>query len=219
MFQQRQAAVVMVGNKFNLPIFKELWLLENNIIEKDEFGPESFFTPLAIQVPTPSFDLLIVAERLQVLLSKDFTSMQKIFQRVVVGIIQALPHTPVTGLGINFEFDIVVDSNHSFCERSKQLFVPTQSPFAEEFSDESSRYGSYLSKDAFGGRLRLDIKPVKLTEESSSPERIRLSFNLHKDIVSVDDIKTMVTQTNDVYQYTIRLTESLDRMLNTKLGG
>ena len=39
-----------------------------------------------------------------------------------------------------------------------------------------------MSKDTLGGRLKLDVKPITVSQEGEEVERIQFAFNFHVDV-------------------------------------
>ena len=53
------------------------------------------------------------------------------------------------------------------------MFFKNDLPFSNEFLDENARFGLYMSKDVFGGRLRLSIRPLV----DRNTESVEFNFN------------------------------------------
>ena len=89
-------------------------------------------------------------------------------------------------------------SLHWHLQNSHRDFV------SSKFSTDDARFGQYYSKDAFDGRLKLDIKPTK--RSSDGVEGLRAIFNFHRDIESgSDDVKAVFSRWSEVLAYVNRL--------------
>ena len=205
-----QVNSVLLANSFNLPIFQQLWLLDNGIVKKEEFEAGNFFfTPVAASVPTPAFNLLIVPERAQTTIVNNIENSQEIFERVTGGIVSKLPHTPFTAIGLNFNYRINPNSKENFLKKCQQIFIGQENPLCDEFDAEDCRFGTYMSKDVFDARLRLDIKPIR--QEDS--DQILVSCNLHADENQPDKIMNLLSNWTKIYEYTTLLATKLDKKL------
>lgn len=209
MIASRDATVVLVANGFNVPIFNQLWLHKNGIILESEFGANSLFTPAAVNVVTDDFELLVLAERIQLKLLK-LERSDEIIQRVVVRIVEQLPHTPYTALGLNFGFRLTPEDERRFVEMTRLIFFCDKHPLLSEFSEGNSLYGGYLSKDIFGARMKLHMTPTKKQGKLS----LLLNFNVHKDTSKPDEIAQMLRSWMTVHEYV----DSLALKMNSAIG-
>jgi len=206
-----EVTAVLLAKSYNLPIFSQLWLLDNGIITKEEFeSGESYFTPVAVNVPTPDFELLIMAERLQVVIKVGaINEGQALLERLVGGIVENLPHTPYKALGLNFRYRIKSENEIGFSERCRNVFVNPGNPLQADFDDTNARFGLYLSKDIFDARLRLDIKPVK----PDGNDALNLAFNIERQIARPEDIGVLLSSWSGINDYTKVLSEQLNNAL------
>ena len=69
----------------------------------------------------------------------------------------------------------------------------------EFFDTLDGRYGAYFSREIFGTRLKLDIKPITIKKENALTETLQCSFNYHKDLVSEDKV-TEILETIQVWE-------------------
>ena len=66
---------------------------------------------------------------------------------------------------------------------SRQLFFVPERPLFRDFDVPDASFGSYLSRDLLGFRLKLDVKPVTVTPPGNDPEqRLQLLYNYHADL-------------------------------------
>jgi hypothetical protein len=195
-----EKTLVIVANDVNISIFKPWWLIKNNIIREEEIAGDVIVSPVAISVPTAEFVLGIFPNRIQMAFPLHGTNMQENIIRVAAQIIKKLPHTPYTGIGLNF--------NYFVSPEQKDIFEWSKIHFATDFANKVSlgpetkpKYGSYFSFDTLGGRLKLDIKPVVADEAISSlvaewsrgKDMMRANFNFHYEIdIRKDSIDKIV---------------------------
>ena len=91
-------SVVIVANELNLSIFKPVWLCQFDILKPEELSEGILISPAAIQIPGPTFQLVILPNRLQMTFpSSDVDATTEPLNRVLGGILRALPHTPLVG--------------------------------------------------------------------------------------------------------------------------
>ncbi|HHJ17600.1 MAG TPA: hypothetical protein ENJ80_12965 [Gammaproteobacteria bacterium] len=209
----RQTNVVLIANTFNLPIFHQVWLIDNDIITKDEFAAgESFFTPVAVNVRAPSYNFLIVPERAQVAFNSDFENSLPVIQRVIGGIASKLPHTPYTAMGLNFEYRIGHKDPKYLAATYRDVFLCKNNPLVTEFSSEDTMTGLYVSKDMFGARLKLDIKPII----ADGNNMLQLVFNTHLELSDTSEIHRLIGLWEENFQYAKHITESMQNILEVE---
>ncbi len=210
MIEHPSANVVLIANQLNLSIFQQIWLLNNNIITQDEFGPESYFSPVAVNVRNPSYDLLILPDRIQITSIGVSENSGAIFTRIISGIVNTLPHTPYTAYGFNFNFLLSHKSKSDCGEFFRSLCVSADNPLADDFKDKGARFGVYMSKDFEDGRLRMDTKPTK---SESGREALIVSTNFNKDISSPDQILSGVKNWPKIQEHVGMLVTKLERYI------
>jgi len=212
MLECNQITAVLIANSFNLSIFQQIWLINNEIVTQDEFNSgNNFFTPAAVSVQTSEYDLLIVPDRAQLVIPPKASDSNQIIQRVIGGIIRTLPHTPYTAAGLNFTYIIKLSDPKALVEKCKNIFVSKDNPLSEDFASDDARFGIYLSVDIFGIRLRLDIKPIRLNVDGN--DALQLAFNANSDSSDIESINQLLNQSKEIYDYTFSLTEKLHKKL------
>ena len=204
-----QATAVLAGNKFNPSIFQQLWVLENGILERDEFGTDSLYTPAAVNIINANFELLVIPERVQLVTRTAFEHMPEYLLRVIGSILDRLPHTPLRALGFNFEFLVEPHSQDQYAKTLRHLFVCEANPLAKEFLAEDSRFGMYLSKEMFDSRLRLNVTPISL----NGKELLKLSFNVERNISRPEAAKELLPRWPEVFEYVNRITQLVDETM------
>lgn len=185
------ANVVVAANTFNVSIFNLLWLTKNGVFTESEMlSDDCVFVPVAAQVGTPNCHLLVLAERLQLTLKvpqKDVTPLDKVKR-----IVELLPQTPYTAVGLNIVWDMVPGEDEDLGAVTRMLFAVPERPLYKQFMDANARFGAYMSKDFAGFRLKLDLKPAMVEPDTSRAEVVRLHFNFHLDVGGLVDKKEAV---------------------------
>lgn len=184
------ASAVVVGHDVNLSIFRPPWLRDQKILSDEELAGEVVMTPLMVRIPAPSFELLILPDRVQVRPLDDPGKAQSDILRVLGGIVSTLPHTPFSAIGLNFDYVMTPDEHTEFQSWNKESFATPFSVDVIGSAQEEGRFGAYYSFDTLGMRLKADLKPVRRTEQaergilksSAGPEEMLGKFNFHRDL-------------------------------------
>ena len=206
------ANAVVVARQFNPTIFSQLWLLRNEFATEDDFQGESIFTPGFVQVRAEGYVLLVLPEQLQFSPLPMDGRHGEVVSDKVGKIVQRLPETPYVAVGLNFNWQVDIEDADEFVAFSRALFFRTN-PLYAQFDQADARFGGYLSKEMFGGRLKLDMKPVPVGPPSERVERLLFAFNIHKDVGrdnSVQEIQQMVGRWNDALDQTSEIVASLE---------
>lgn len=171
---------VIVANQFNASILNQLWLVRNNILDEDDFEPGCLFTEALIQVRSRQFNLLVGPPQLNFEPKGTSEAEAQLILDKVGAIVRMLPHTPYTGVGLNFVWHVSPDDG-DVAALSRELFFRLDGPLCGPFDSPDARFGGYFSKDVLGVRLKLDIKPVTGIDNGQR-EFLRFAFNFHRDL-------------------------------------
>ncbi len=175
------ADVVVVASQFNPSIITQHWLIKNNFFLEEEFSPDSVFSPLVADIKTNQFNILVMPERLQFTPKVDNTETQcNLITSKLGKIIEKLPHTPFSALGFNFLWLIDTEAD-SQTKVSRKLFFKNESNLYKKFDTDDANFGSYMSKDILGCRLKLEIKPVRALMKDNK-NFLQCAFNFHLDL-------------------------------------
>jgi hypothetical protein len=180
------ANTVVVANQFNPSIVTQLWLVRNGLLKEDDFKPGCIFTDMVVHVKARDFTLMVVDAQCQFAPCKDRLDDQELVVDKVGSLVRLLPETPYRAVGLNFLWHLVPEDG-DVPAISRGLFFTSDGPLHREFDDPTARFGAYMSKDAFGARLKLDVKPIIVEQDTVRKERIQFAFNLHLDIAEADD--------------------------------
>ncbi|MHC4145101.1 MAG: hypothetical protein ACYSWW_10840 [Planctomycetota bacterium] len=186
------SSVVIIAKDFNLSIFKPLWLMKNNIFREEELKGDIVITPLAVQIPLKNFQFMVLPDRLQIAIPRQYPDAQSDINRVLGGIVTTLPHTPFTAVGLNFHYLVAPESEDAFTSWERALFA---SPFSNRLhvaEEGNTRFGSYLSFNVLGSRLKMDIKPINAGDKIQGicnswhpgQDLTRVHFNFHTDVTN-----------------------------------
>jgi len=188
--------VVLVARQFNPAIIDKHWLIKHGIVTEDDILSGGIYIPHLSRMNTKDFRLTVFPEQLQFSPVNPNECSQEQIRNMLGGIVERLPETPYMAAGINFLWHLTPDvTMQAFTRR---LFY--QERKVHEFFDTlDGRYGAYFSKEIFGTRLKLDIKPTTIKKENALTETLRCSFNYHKDLVSEDKV-TEILETIQVWE-------------------
>jgi len=177
------SSIVLIANEVNVSIFKLSWLIGQGIISAEELSDDVVITAVSTQVRTETFELTIVPNRIQLNLQpSEFHSIAGA-ESILVKLLNVLPHTPVSAIGLNVVYMITCPEGESFTGWTRSSFSPSLKLDAIPKADEGTRFGTYLSWDVLDSRLKLDIKPtVAVSDEGSKVEFMQAGFNYHIDL-------------------------------------
>lgn len=195
-------SVVVIAKDFNLSIMKPLWLVRNQIFREKELEGDIVITPPALQIPSPNFQFMALPDRVQIAISRPYDAAESHIKRVIGGIVTVLPHTPYTAVGFNFHYLAAPESVDTKGNWERDLFAAAFSNEVPGAKQVDARFGSYLSFDAIGSRLKIDIKPTNAADkvglicEAWKPgqELVRIHFNFHTDLTNADEPARAVTE-------------------------
>lgn len=204
--------VVVVAHQFNPSLMSQLWLVRNDIVAEADFRPGCLLSDVVANVRTRQFDLFVVPEQLQFVPRCEAAEEATLIADKVGRIVRTLPHTPFSAMGLNFTWTVLPDEGEDATALSRTFFLGN-SPLYREFDFPSARFGAYMSKDALGCRLKLDIKPLT-PPAGQGPERFGFQFNFHLDITDdnpVQQIERMLRNWTEAKAESERLIEVTTR--------
>jgi hypothetical protein len=176
------SSVVVVAQNFNPSVTSQLWLVRNGVVPEGEFLPGCIFTDVLVQVRTRRFSLLFTPEQFQFVPTPGEDDIHALMQETIGRVIETLPHTPYRALGLNFTWHLFHEGG-DIAALSRQLFFVPERPLFRDFDVPDASFGSYLSRNLLGFRLKLDVKPVAVTPPGNGPEqRLQLLYNFHVDL-------------------------------------
>lgn len=191
----KMQSIVVLAKSFNTTIFNSHWLVKNNFIKEDDILPVSIFAPNIAQIVTKKVNLLIIPEQMQFNAGLDSTSFGEEIKTTLLPIIEKLQEIPYNALGINLNW-FIKDNEKSMETLTKDFFFIKQSSLFKYFESEDSRFGTYLSKNFNNTRLKLDIKPITMIDNTTrkTSEHVLCNFNFHLDLLNPDTATTDLIQ-------------------------
>ena len=186
-FQLVNSNAVVAARQFNPSVLSQLWLVDNQIVAREEFADGGVFTEMIVQVNAAPFAILVTPDQLQFVPRVDPVAQQAIITERLGALIRALPHTPYTAVGLNFTWHKSSEERAEFGRISRRLFYREGSSLFREFQADDARFGGYLSKDCLGLRMKLDIKPMTTHTENIANELMQFAFNFHLDVFNRED--------------------------------
>jgi hypothetical protein len=107
-------------------------------------------------------------------------------------IVEVLPETPYTALGLNIMWTLKMEGPEDLGEFTWRNFAVPHHPLYESFHSPDARFGTYLSSNFSGFRMKLEIKPVTIENVTLPTKAVSLNFNFHLDIGNVADKATII---------------------------
>jgi hypothetical protein len=196
------SSAVVAAQHFNPTITGQHWLIEHGILMPEERQVGAVFTDMFVQVPTRDFNLQVMQDNCQISFPADTSTVRQreLLTERLGRIINLLPHTPYTGVGLNFVWHVYPD-NETVGDLCRRLFYSKEGQLCQEFDKGDARFGMYMSMDWNGYRLRLDAKPVVLAFPDAPPsELLQLAFNYHKQVVARPEPWKIILGTLDQWQ-------------------
>lgn len=184
----KSAGAVLIAEGLNMAIFQQFWFVDNNILKREEFRDGTMFTPIAVNIVSDGFSVLIMNDRIQMEITSRFDESSSTVERVLGGIAKQLPQTPFRALGINFNHLLEFEPTVDFAGATRELFMTQQNPIAKYFTNADVQCGFYSSMNFETGRLKLDIKPVQDMMDGAK-QKLLLNFNFHKDLTARDELE------------------------------
>ena len=190
--EMNPANVVIIARQFNPSIISQYWLIKNGIFTEEEIQPDSIFSPVIANVHSKDCQILVLPEQLQFMSKLIDQSGQELLISKLGKIVQALPHTPFVAVGLNFSWQVYDEDDVSSAALGRKLFFRGDSPLYKFFDVDDARFGSYMSRDILGCRLKLDIKPVTVPCPEGVSNRLLFGFNFHLQLTEDDKAESIL---------------------------
>jgi hypothetical protein len=206
--------VVIVAQHFNPSVASQLWLVRTGLVAEEDFEPGCIFTEGLVQVCSRRFVLLVTPEQLQLVPKVPEDEQGELIAQTVGTLVHTLPHTPFRAVGINFIWHLVPDDG-DVCSLTRELFFIPDRPLFRDFDVADANFGGYLSKDLFGFRLKLDVKPIMTPQLQETPpeHRMQCLFNYHADLPqgeeAVDTIERLLHHWPEAAEVSRRMAETI----------
>ncbi len=203
------SSVVIVANRFNPSVVSQLWLVRNGLLAEDELAQGSIFADPLVQVLTPHFILVLTPEQMQFIPTGPEGDRAGLIADKVGRLVELLPQTPYRALGLNFTYHLRPEAG-DVRQLARRLFFKDGTPIFREFDCDDANFGAYLSKDALGFRLKLDMKPMNgIDKEGQTVYFFQVLFNFHADLEhavgTVEHIRTLLGRWGEAADEAARL--------------
>lgn len=208
------STVVLIAQEINVPILSQLWLVKNGIVEESEFREGSLFTPNLVFVKAEKFELTALPDRIQLVFRELRGAEPSAYiERVAGGIVRALPHTPFSAMGLNFEFSCRPPAGELYSEWNRRTCLCPLVMGVPESHEDGARFGGYFSVDTLGYRARIDAKPACPASASfpSDNEFLQVAFNFHRDLPP-DSAHSIIELLKDWHSVQSKAQKILDAM-------
>lgn len=180
--QETEPAAVVVAQQFNPTVVSQKWLEEIELLRPGEIKGDFAFTSAFTQFATDQFRFLLIPDRVSIGLLVPPDQQQALLLERLAKLVQYVPHTPYTGLGLNFTFQVDPDDGDT-ARYTRGLFFDPGRPLCKAFDAPDARFGGYFSRSALGGRVKLNVKPAMAKLEKGAERHfVVLEVNLHYDI-------------------------------------
>ena len=195
MQQKLNRNIVLIVEGLNIPLLTKEWFSDNDIIDlKDIDSEKTIFSSNYIQITERNKRLIIIIteDRIQI----EFNPTGDSITKTASQIIEKITNIACIAIGVNLRYAI-----DSYDENKNDLafghFYNENSSFFKHFFEkkENQRLGGYLSKDHMNCRLRIDIKPNKISfneNKEDVKDVLIFNFNWNRELESVSDaLKTI----------------------------
>ncbi len=191
--------IVVIARNLNPTLFNQHWLIINEFVTQEELSKGgSIFTDDTVQINADKFVLTVTQQQMIFVpkLLSDISSEIEVLKRII----EKIPETPFSAVGINFTYQILENepSASSIFDYARKLFYNGElNLYKQHFSDASCNFGAYLSKNVEGvsdARLKLNILPINDMADDGPDKRLQLHFNYHLEYnISIDKAEKIVS--------------------------
>lgn len=209
-WQPAGSVAVVVAQQFNPSVMNQVWLVKRGVLEEDDLLEGSVFSDMLVQVRSRFFHMLVLPEQMQFVPAVVAEQQQELLIDKVGTIVQAVPHTPYRGLGLNFNWHLK-PGDGDLGRLTRELFATPDRPLYSRFGGDNARFGAYLSKDFCDFRLKLDVKPINVPVNDTIDRRLQFAFNFHAEITEgPDQIVERLGHWNEVRQEAKEILEAVE---------
>ncbi|HEV3261226.1 MAG TPA: hypothetical protein VG013_30515, partial [Gemmataceae bacterium] len=173
---------VIVGPQFNPPIFTQTWVAGQLVVPDEDFEPLGMvYSPILANYPTREFSLLVLPGRLQFTPRVEQQREGRFVRDKIDRILNSVAHGPFAAIGLNLVWALRSEGQANNAVTQKLFFSETHW-LSREFAAPDACFGAYCSKDCFGFRLKLDIRPVTEVTPGQGGDHVLFNFNYHQDL-------------------------------------
>ena len=187
-----QSQIVVFGNYFDPSIVTRDWILHHEIVPDTAIHDSSFFDPGVVKMVTSDAEFLMMAPQFQVVPHEVGIDNEIIAQEMTKRLVDALPaDTPIDAISLNLNWHVWPEQR-DVPQLSRQLFFVPWNPIHRRFDQKDSLFGSYMSANMFGGRMKLSVRPVETSLGNGKPQlRLSFSFNFEAHISRDDEFSKL----------------------------
>lgn len=204
-------SIVVINTGLTPSSFNSYWLVKNGILKEEELENNNIFTNQVVEINGDDYSLTINGNSFIITSKNDIEGLDKCVNDKLEKIINAT-NTIYISSGINFNW-VINPKGGNFKKLSRDLFFKADSAIFDFFDKEDASFGSYMSKDFEGSRLKLDIKPIYLDNNlNERKEAIHFNFNFHFDIPEGDRsniLKQFIKKWKLFYEESKKIIDSL----------
>lgn len=172
-------SIVIINTGIEPQNFNSYWLVKNDLIEEEELSNENVFSKHFVHLNGEYYDILINGNSIQFQLkNNNFDKIELLIKKIQL-FNAKVQNTINISMGINFNWILDLQKGE-YVDLSKRLFYNATNPIHQLFQDDKSCFGSYISKDFGKSRLKLDIKPILLSNDFKDGT-LNFNFNFHFD--------------------------------------
>ncbi|MFH2057335.1 MAG: hypothetical protein ABIJ59_00350 [Pseudomonadota bacterium] len=182
--------IVIIANTFNVNILNPVWMYKNKIFSEKELQGATYL-PVVVEALSDNFRLHITPDRLQFSIDTKYKNPKKLILSKIGRLIELLPHTPFTAVGLNFTYH-VTPSDKDIYKLTRSLFCNEQSKLFEDLEEKDVRFGAYFSRNLLGTRFKLDVKPIAVTIQNQKKEMIQFAYNFNLSLGQNDDYQAII---------------------------
>lgn len=186
------STVVIAARQFNPTITREYWLVRHGVLGPEEVQQGSVFTDVIVQVNSPRFRLHITPAQFQFSPTVSPDEQQNLINDKVGVIVENLPHTPFTAIGLNFTWHLIPDESDSIEQLGRTLFYSDDHPLYHTLDSADARFGGYVSRNILGFRMKLDMKPSIRVNGEQRVDFMNLAFNFHLELPEDESVAAIV---------------------------
>jgi len=172
-------SIVIINTGIDPQNFNSYWLVKNGLIEEEELANENIFSNHFVHINGEYYDIVINGNSLQFQLkNNNFEKIDSLINKVIA-FNEKVQNTINVSMGFNFSWLLDLEKG-KYIEISRQLFFNSNNSIHKLFDEQDACFGSYLSKNFEKSRLKLDIKPVLLSNNIEDGS-LNFNFNFHFD--------------------------------------
>lgn len=172
-------SIVIINTGIDPQNFNSYWLVKNGLLNEEELHFENVFSKHFVHLNGEFYDIVINGNSLQFQLkNNDFEKIELLIDKILL-FNELVKNTINISMGFNFDWILDIKKG-DYIKVSKDLFFKEDNAVHKLFDNNNACFGSYLSTDFEKSRLKLDIKPILLSNDKEDGS-LNFNFNFHFD--------------------------------------